>query len=420
MTAPMRPEANRERWYVRPSTVLPVIAALILLTALFAPDRLAGRTGDPRLSSYSAAPQGARLFYELARRLGWQVEQRRTPEFIAAPDVIHAVLDPRVPLRMGEAHALLEHVRQGGALFLVLGANDLLGDSLHVAPGVGGTLAPPFDAATAACTRRPRAFVPLWPDTRAHLFELAWKGPPPDAITTFLAVEVNGRLAAQRRELGPRPAAVGFPFGRGRIVVGSDPDLLRNDVIRSCEYGLDLAVVRMLEFLRDGGPAPRGRIVFDEFHQGFGSQAGTMSTVASFLGGTRSGRVYLQVVMAGLILLVALAPRTIPPREMERIERRSPLEHVDALARAYRQVGATRTVTTRLVHGVRRRAGRGAIRTNVPQSDDAFLNRALEADPALAPDVGAIRRALASASSREELAAVGAALERLEHSLKRT
>src|SRR4030081_268791 len=84
MTAPAH-AARGDRWYLRPRVAFPVIGAMVLLTALLAPDQVAGRTGNSRLSTYSTEPQGAHLFYELAQRLGWHVEQRRTPELVSDP-----------------------------------------------------------------------------------------------------------------------------------------------------------------------------------------------------------------------------------------------------------------------------------------------------------------------------------------------
>jgi hypothetical protein len=444
MTALPPPPGGGDRWYLRPRVVLPIIVALVLLTALLAPDQIAGRTGNSRLSTNSTEPQGAKLFYELAQRLGWQVEQRRTAELTPDRSVIHAVLDPALPLRMSEAHALLEHVRQGGALFLVLGGSNPVAESLHVATGTSGYGARAPDADSSACASQPRSFVPLWPDNRVYLSTLRWRGPPPGDIRTFLSVDTIAMSTMRLPTTRMRPVrpvtpvqpetitatpgarrashatAVGFAYGIGRIVVGSDPDLLRNDVLRACEYGVDVPAVRMLEYLRDGGAVPRDRIVFDEYHQGFGSQPGTMRAIASYLGGKQSGHLLFQLLGAGLVLLLAAAPRAVPPADTERIERRSPLEHVDALARAYAQVGATRTAMLRLVRGVRRRVERGAARRGGRNTDEAFLARALEAAPALAPDIALIRRALAAPLARREFATVGAALQRLELTLTRT
>ena len=432
------PRRGGDRWFVRPRVVLPIIAALVMITALLAPDQIAGRTGNSRLSAHSTEPQGAALLYELARRLGWRVGQRRTADVAPDSGVIQAVLSPVVPLRMREVHAQLEHVRHGGALLVVMGGSMLMAESLHVRTGPSGYFGAVPKADSTACASRPQAFVPFWPDNRVYLSTLRWAGPPPADIRTFLSVETNTIRAVraqparpgtppppavtQTEERTPRPraAAVGFPYGRGRIVIAADPDLVRNDVLRACRYGVVVPAVRMLEYLSDGGEVRRDSIEFDEYHQGFGSQPGTVRAIGGYLGGTASGHVLFQMLAAGLVLLLALAPRAIPPRDADRAERRSPLEHVDALARAYAQVGATRTATMRLLRGVRRRVEHGARRARGSYTDDMFLTRAQEAAPALAHDVALLRRALATSLPRREFAAVGVALHRLEVSLTRT
>ena len=113
----------------------------------------------------------------------------------------------------------------------------------------------------------------------------------------------------------------------------------------------------------------------------------------------------------------ALAPRAIRPRDPERIERRSPLEHVDALARAYAQVGASRTAVTHLLRGVRRRLERGSARPRAARTDEEFLRSVEQTDPALRADVERVRSALADGARKEALAEAGAALGRIEASL---
>jgi len=72
-----------------------------------------------------------------------------------------------------------------------------------------------------------------------------------------------------------------------------------------------------------------------------------------------AGRALAQAGLAALVLLAAFAPRALPPAAERRAERRSPLEHVGALAGAYREARATRLVARRLARGLRRRYGGG-------------------------------------------------------------
>ena len=335
---------------------------------------------------------------------------------------IIAELDPAVPLRITDVHELLERVRNGGMLLAMLGdGSHVLAESLHVAiaPSHTRTRHPGGDdAGCAPDTPGPlnrRILYTIWPGDQVLLNTIAWTGPAPASAVTIIATDAT----APRTGAGHTAVAVGFPYERGRIVLGADPDLLRNDAVRNCRYGLDVMAVHMLEYFGEGADGSRPHIVFDEYHQGFGEQRGTMAAVASYLIGAPSGRLLFQMLAAGLVLLLAAAPRLIPPFDPERIERRSPLEHVDALGRAYATVGATRSATARLVRGVRRRLAGGAIRTGAYATDDAFLDRAARDAPQLAAEIALIRQALRSPASRHDFASVGAALEQLELSLTR-
>jgi hypothetical protein len=128
------------------------------------------------------------------------------------------------------------------------------------------------------------------------------------------------------------------------------------------------------------------------------------------------GRTVLQIVLAALVLLIAVAPRPIPPVDVLRVERRHPLEQIDALAHAYEQVHATRTAAQRLLHGLRSRVERGW-RPERSRPDDAFLADAESRAPALSGDVALVRRALHETLPDRELPELGAALRRIEHTL---
>lgn len=411
MTAPAT--AERRSRLVRPKVALPIIAAAVILVALLTPEQTGGRTGDARLSARSTSPQGAAAFYELAQRLGWRATQRLTDSIPPGDTaVVHLLLDPPVPPTPTETHQILERVRHGGGLLYV--ARDIpLSDSLglHDNPGTAGTLLAPD---TASCKGHEESILsaglPFWPDRRTHILPVRWKGNPPPGAETLAWLDNPGGIAGSER-----PAAVGFPLGSGRVVVITDPDLLRNDVLRVCRWGADVAAVRMLEYLSEGGR--RDLFVFDEYRQGYGEQPGTFRGIIRYLAHTPSGHLVLQLAGAGLVLLLAVGPRLLPPRPVERIERRSPLEHVDALAHAYRAVGATRTATSRLVHGVRRRVEHSLGALSGATSDDAFLAWAAQRTPARAADVDLVRHALAQPVSRRELEAVGQALRRLELAL---
>lgn len=415
MTGPaVRPP---QPWWVRPAIVLPIVGGLTLLVTLFAPVRVGPRSGDPRLSTYSTTPLGAGLLHELTQRLGWRTERRLRPELPPDPTVIHAVLAPAIPLRLGETHALLEHVRQGGAALLVVGSSTRsLLDSLHLRISDAGT-AQPVELASGECRGRELpASISLWAGLPRQMLTLRWTAPPPGTVERFL--ESRAFLGLRGDSL--MPSVIGFEYGRGRIVVSADADVVRNDAMRDCEAGFDVVAVRALEFLRAGGDRPRDLVVFDEYHQAHGAHPGTLSAVFLYLGRSPSGRLLAQLVVAGLLLLLALGPRTVPPRDDPRVERRSPLEQVDALARAYDQVGATRTAAQRLLRGVRRRTERAATRGRRTLDDAAWLAQVVTRHPAIADDAALVMRALDEAVPPRVFATLGPALHRIEATLTRT
>ncbi len=415
MTAPREPAPARE-WWTRPSVMLPLVATVALLVALLSPQAPSGRFGDPRLSTHLAGSLGARLFADAAERMGWRVVRHDSVPAPFASDgrTIHAILAPAMPHSREDAHRYLEAVRGGDAMLLVLEGRTPLSDSLHVTSFARGGILPRPPVPGGHCPARRELTPPLWADGKVRLLGVRWlRGAPPNR-------EVFARVDTD--ESGPSiaaDAAIGFPFGKGRIIVVGDPDLLRNDVLRYCPWGAHLIASRMLEWLRAGGDAPRTTLAFDEYHHGFGPQRGILAVVGTFLGSHPLGRAILQAGLAGVVLLFALAPRPIKPRVVERYERRDPLEQVDALAHAYEQVHATRTITARLLRGVRRRTERGGHAARA-RPDDAFLDATAARAPELADDVAIVRNALQQQLTDRDFLAVGGALQRIEDTLTTT
>src|SRR5690606_11726895 len=126
-----------------------------------------------------------------------------------------------------------------------------------------------------------------------------------------------------------QPAAAGFSLGEGRIVLLSSEVMLQNDVVRYCAWGTAVAAVRMVEWLSDGR---RPQLIFDEWHR-FNRYDPWPTRISRFLFGTPEGRVAATLILATAALLLALGRRPLAPVSTRRLERRSPLEHVDALAR---------------------------------------------------------------------------------------
>lgn len=395
---------HRSEWRPGPKTLLVGLAVLVAAAALLIPEAPLREEGGR--SSYSTAAGGSRMAFELATRMGWQTERRLTPlDSAPAAPTVQAVLAPQQALGAHEVHRLLMNVRRGGGLIFTLDGGDEIADSLGVGAGKPGRFLSSYgdpDCATPT-SFRDRALLALPP----AVSQIVWRRPPPGLVTPLA-------MTHARIEAG-FPVGVGFPLGRGRVAVVSTSALFSNDVIRLCGMGADVVVARTFEFMRPAA-ATTPPLVFDEYHHGFGIHGGSLRAISHYLIGTPSGRFLTAVLCAGLLLVLARAPRPIVPRDPERIVRRSPLEHADALGHAYADVGATRTATARLVGGLRRRAGRMV--AVPPGADDAaFLDGVASRHPELSGAVAKIRRALAEPTSPRELVAVGDALNDIERYL---
>jgi hypothetical protein len=193
------------------------------------------------------------------------------------------------------------------------------------------------------------------------------------------------------------------------VVAIADPAFLRNDVLRKTA-GAVLAV-RILESVDASRRSP---IVFDEYHQGYGDRPSQMDVLADALFGTTWGRAIVQLAAAALLYLMVIGVRPIAPASRARYERRSPLEHVGALSRAYEAIGATGLAVQRLVRGVRRRHPLG---TTAQLSDDEYLRLLRVRMPALSSDIDSLTNALVNKPSAEQLVSAGAAIDHIERNL---
>jgi hypothetical protein len=213
-------------------------------------------------------------------------------------------------------------------------------------------------------------------------------------------------------------SAVGFPLGRGRVAVVGGSQIFSNDAIRVCRWNADVDAMAAINYTRPAG-AGEPVLVFDEFHHGFGRHSSTVAAAANYLWRTRSGRFVLQLLAAGLLLVVAMAPRPLPPREDTRITRRSPLEHAAALGRAYEDVHATRSATATLIGGVRRRT-KGIMPVPASADDAAFLDAAALRHPSLVRPVSVVKHARLHETPEREFGAVGEALATIETEMMTT
>lgn len=401
-----------------------LVAALTVLALARQPDE-----DRPPLDSRSAAADGALGLHDAARRLGWTVARAHAPAARFGPDATYLAIHATHGLDAHDVGRLLAAVRAGAGLVVDV-RDDPLTDSLRLLLGEDGpwVLDNPAAAravgATAAVTRPGCAAD--FDDQRAGTWRVSW------AIADTLAGDARRRdrrvFLDARRDTLVRPVVLGLPLGRGRVVAVSDGAVVTNDALRVCWAAAGPAVLRALEWAspRPGrAGAPRGALVFlDERRTSAGA-----AERADVVGATRDalvevplGRAALQAIAAALVLLVAAMGRALPPVPAAAPQRRSPLEHAGALARAYREARATRLAARRLARGLRRRWGastagpapRPAARADAASPDVRFLAEVARRHPTVAADAARLTAALDAPVAPEALVAVGESAARLD------
>jgi hypothetical protein len=383
--------------------LLGLLGALAVLAAVLTPE---ARQDGGGLSSYSTGPTGASIAFELAQRMGWHALRRDTPaDSTGAAPTVQVVIAPQQALGRHEVHHLLDNVRRGGGLVFSLEDNAEIADSIGVALRERGRLL--MDMSDRACASARPSGVAVVPPT---VHEIVWRRPPPGPVTSL---SYGGAIGPGMRR-GPAPVAIGFPMGKGRVAVIGGDGVFANEAVRTCQWGADVVIARAWEYVRVGTEGQT--MVFDEFHHGRGLHPGSVTAIVSYLSHTASGRFFATLLVAGVLLLFAVAPRPIIPREPERIMRRSPLEHADALGRAYSDVGATRTAMSRLVSGLRRRTAR-SVASDRKADDRVYLETIARRYPSVAPQTAVLQRGLREQTTPREFALAADAIETIERTV---
>jgi hypothetical protein len=340
------------------AVLLAALAGIALLVRPYAGDDAA----DPRPSTYLTGPNGARALFLLMEELGVPAAQRLEPWAEPLPEGVLVVLAPAQPPTPRELEALLGWMDAGGTLIYGAGAG--------------------ADPVTRALDLR---LQPAAPDTQSPLQAVRWPGETAYATRDEAGAEAQqwsvgvDSVAGFRRTWAVASPALhagtadvllrtrtGAPVlavlarGDGRAVVWSDASPLGNRLLRDGAAAL-LFARAVSDALAEGGA-----LTFDEYHHGYrpGSPA---RALWQFVTGTGAGRALLQAALAGLLLLVLYGHRLGAPLLEAVGRRRSPLEHVDAVAAAYSRAGARRTARRLLVAGLERRLGR---RILDPDTDD--------------------------------------------------
>jgi len=345
---------------------LEVGLALLLAGAIGVAVIAANRTPKPterdfRTSTLLTGPEGSQALYGVMVRLGRPVGRRRTPLFTLADDTTRkpgspallVVLDPPIPFDDSELEQVQRFVRQGGAVLAAgygggitrcagwrLQPDRMLDDSVAVRPPLG-----------AAHLRLPRAGRVLAPRVRRERLAGLVKRSrvaTPEACDSLVAQSHDTLVAAVNR----RPVVLRLHYaGGGTITLAADAGWFRNQVWRDTD--VPYVVLPLLTTTRPG------RVVWDEYHQGFGRESSSMAALTwDWVLHSPAGWAILQLVAIGLVWLAVTAVRFGPARSVIERRRRSPLEHLEALAAGLESAVDTDTAVQRIVAGLRRRLSR--------------------------------------------------------------
>jgi hypothetical protein len=401
-------------------TILAVLAAVTGLVLFWmvwrglVHEQTAGRSG--LRTTRSTNIDGTLACYLLFERLGIPVE--RSNEMLRAERLDDAavvfLLDPIVPVRLGEAADLGTWLARGGVLVTTDIPHDLAPalDRLSSASPARWQRHASRAHETPAPTRvtSPEArSLPLARDVAAVQFETAavLDRKPSDANDSRVV-----RTPLFTDERGVRLAE--YALGRGRIILLADSSFLANGRIAQADNAVLAA--NLVSYAR--ARATGARVVFDEYHFGFGGQGGGFRVLAGMLFTTSAGWAVLALTAAGSLFLWCQGRQFGPRRGFGKQRRRSKMEYVQAVGATYRAAGAHRLTLRLLYNWFRQRltsqAGLPAGAANgLVAQELARRGRAPAADYQRALDE--CDRILSQAAvSQRQLAAVVAQLARIE------
>lgn len=327
----------------RDALLVSALVLLIVLLAVLAGSKRREEGGsDPRPSTYVQSPMGAAALWEVMRELRLPVRRRLEP-FVDAGPIRGplALLSPSDPPSPGEVHALAEWVRGGGTLVYAARRSDVTVDSLGLR----------LRSLVTADSGYAELLDPGRPATAAALPLTAGVGVVDGFRRGFDPAAVRRARATVLAARGNVPVVVDYRLGKGRVIAWADAAPLVNGSLKGSRGAI--------LFARTAADAAGGKALwFDEYHHGFGGGGGTLDGTLRFLARHAAGHAALQVAVALLGLLLLFGRRFGAPLPPPPVRRRSPLEHVDALAGAYRQAGARQTARRLLLAGLARRLGR--------------------------------------------------------------
>jgi hypothetical protein len=367
---------------LRAEIALAVLVAVGITVAVVAGER----TGAPAsafepASSFASGPAGSRAPFEVLQRVGVKVERRRSPLFDLNQSGVHhprvlVILDLQpgeMALRSAEVSQVAAFVKSGGVLFLA-------GNTGGIAPCLGWTRrsrtplrADSFPVEPVSGLRLPPV-VSFFQPRRDSL------EPGEENQCRSFSLPTTDTLVRTR---SGRPVLLDLHYrGGGQIFFAADDGWFRNAAWKTTT--VPYVLVPLIQ--QTAGSA---LVAFDEYHHGFASSS-AMSMAVGWILGTPVGWVLIQLTGVALLWLAVSAFRFGPARPVIDRRRRSPLEHLDALAAGLESSDGSRTALGLIVGGLRRRLSRTGPGAGA-KADDQWIAALTLAMPT-AQGRGAVRR----------------------------
>ena len=368
---------------MRPRTeavlALGALTLLALLVGLLAGSGQEEREKDQRPSTLLAGPEGARGLLEAVRALGISVRRfrqrpRELPALAEEGRQALVILAPSYSFSPPEREAVLAFSRGADVILAGERAEPLmrcfgyrvaqrLFDSVRVyRPG----RAPAADAAWVRAELLATGAAVDVDSSRAFDVGRSACRVPPLASVERLLLSRGDKLVAVQLSRADVPH---------RILLFADDALFRNRSLRRSEAGPFL-----LGLFREGR---YDRVIFEEYHHGFGPQGSLAGAVLGWTARSPWGWLIWQLAIVGLLALLASGVRFGPPLPGLARTRRSPLEHVRALATALAAAGGHDEAIGAMVRGLRRRLlpGGGRMRSGTQQDWRRWLEELARSAP---------------------------------------
>jgi hypothetical protein len=385
-------------------TIVLVLGILVVINSIsyVSEERKQDSEIAPNRSTYHAGPTGTRALYDLLSESGYKVMRwRETPEKLPGDSgrqvqTFVIVGNTQIPVDKDEADSLLLWVERGGRLVII----DRRPETYLLPPSGDWTIKaefrqfPGFDIDPGNQQQMTEGIKPLRP-AQPTLLTRDVESVMPSKYFADLRFSAPGKVAAEKTEPAQDPSGEGgidppapkpetdsgissspapvvhlsssnsvllldYPYGRGRIVLLSDPFIVANSGI-GLKDNLQLAINLVSN--------ADGVIAFDEFHQGRGI---ARNAFARYFAGTPILAICGQIVLLILFMVWTRGRRFARALPLPVVDRRSSLEFVASMAELQQRARAFDLAIENVYSRTRRVLARYAgVDYNSPRSDIA-------------------------------------------------